>query len=191
MVRLLILTYTFSNITNYDDDEIAQNCWLGQVNVALPDLDTERDDVVKMTGDWIKSVMSNFPVDALRIDAAKHVNTGFLPPFVKAANVFTMGEVYSGLIEKVCPYQDELQGLPNYPVWFPLIQAFTAGKMEGLAQMVNDVEKGCKNFRLLGTFTENHDIPYVSWVIKPLCHVSNVPIGDLAHTQMIWLLVMP
>ena len=85
----------YSNITNYDIDPIAQNCWLGAINVALPDLDTEREDVVQMTGDWIKSTLSNYSADALRIDAAKHVNTGFLPPFVKAANIFTMGEVYS------------------------------------------------------------------------------------------------
>lgn len=169
--------HPYCNITNYDIDSIAQNCWLGAINVALPDLDTEREDVVQMTGDWIKSTLSNYSVDALRIDAAKHVNTGFLPPFVKAANIFTMGEVYSGVIENVCPYQEELQGLPNYPVWFPLVQAFTAGNMEGLAQMVDDVEKQCK-FELLGTFTENHDVPRFGSYTEDMALASNA----LAYT---------
>lgn len=153
--------HPYCNITDYANSTNAQGCWLGADIVALPDLDTESDVVATMMHDWIKELVSNYSIDGLRIDAAKHVNNDFLHSFVENAGVFTFGEVYSGEIGDVCRYQDFMDGLPNYLTYFPLIQAFTAGNMKGLAQMVSEVASptGCKNITFMGSFAENHDLP--------------------------------
>ena len=167
--------HKYCNITDFDNDQIAQQCWLGVTNVALPDLDTESQEVTDMIGTWITGLVANYSIDGLRIDAAKHVNNEFLPQFVKAAGVFTFGEVYSGVVENVCKYQTEnlIAGLANFPVYFPLKMAFTAGNMRALSEMISDVGKGCKDTSVLGTFAENHDLPRFASLIPDLALAKN------------------
>ncbi|KAF7513129.1 hypothetical protein GJ744_010525 [Endocarpon pusillum] len=167
--------HKYCNITDYDNDEIAQRCWLGVTNVALPDLDTESQEVTDMIGTWITGLVANYSIDGLRIDAAKHVNNEYLPPFVKAAGVFTFGEIYSGVVDNVCKYQKDnlISGLPNFPVYFPLIKAFTAGDMKALSDMISDVNNGCTDTSVLGTFAENHDLPRFASLVPDLALAKN------------------
>lgn len=153
--------HKYCNITNYDERTNAQDCYLGATAVALPDLDTESDDVVKLSTAWIKELVANYSIDGLRIDAAKHVDDAFLPPFNEAAGVFTMGEVYTGETEDLCRYQHLglLTGLPNFIEYFPLIRGFTAGAMQDLAAAKVYTEQSCNNTHLLATFAENQDLP--------------------------------
>jgi alpha-amylase len=167
--------HKYCNITNYDDNKIAQDCWLGVTNVALPDLDTESQEVTDMIGSWITGLVANYSIDGLRIDAAKHVNNEFLPPFVKAAGVFTFGEIYSGVVEDVCKYQKNnlIAAMPNFPVHFPLIKAFTAGDMQALSEMISEVDKGCTDTSVLGVFAENHDRPRFASIVPDLALAKN------------------
>jgi alpha-amylase len=167
--------HEYCNITNYDDDKIAQDCWLGVTNVALPDLNTESQEVSDMISSWITGLVANYSIDGLRIDAAKHVNNEFLPPFVEAAGVFTFGEIYSGVVENVCKYQKNnlIAGLPNFPVYFPLIKAFTAGDMQALSKMISDVNGGCTDTSVLGTFAENHDLPRFASIVPDMALAKN------------------
>ena len=162
--------HPYCNITDYSNFTLAQDCWLGVDSVALADLKTESDDVVQMTGDWIKSLISNYSIDGVRIDAAKHVDDGFLPPFVKAAGVFTLGEVYTGVVDDLCYYQKKnlLTGLNNYAVYFPAIRAFTAGAMRDLASMISNVTSGCNDVHIMGSFTENHDLPRFATLVPDM-----------------------
>lgn len=52
--------HTYCPITDYTDDTMAQNCWLGDNEVSLPDLDTESTDVQDMWYDWVGSLVSNY-----------------------------------------------------------------------------------------------------------------------------------
>lgn len=167
--------HKYCNITDYDNDEIAQQCWLGVTNVALPDLDTESQEVADMIGTWITGLVANYSIDGLRIDAAKHVNNEYLPPFVEAAGVFTFGEIFSGVVANVCKYQRDnlISGLPNFPVYFPLIKAFTAGDMVALSDMISDVNEGCTDTSVLGTFAENHDLPRFASLVSDLALAKN------------------
>jgi alpha-amylase len=153
--------HPYCNITNWSNPTAYQNCWLGAEVVALPDLDTESAAVTHMIRDWVRGLLSNHSFDAVRIDAAKHVNDAYLANFSQAAGVYSLGEVYSGDPDLVCRYQNAglVPGLLNYPLYFPMIQAFTAGDMPALATMVDTVHSGCKDFTLLVTFLENQDLP--------------------------------
>lgn len=150
--------HDYCNITKWDDPEIYQNCWFSVEAVALPDLKTEDDTVVSMIQKWVKELVGNYSIDGLRVDATKHMNDAYLANFTEAAGVFTLGEVYTEDTPLVCRYQDFVSGLLNFPIYFPMIRAFTAGDMPGLAERVKSVQKDCKDFTLLATFLENHDI---------------------------------
>lgn len=151
--------HPWCNLTSYFDIPVAQKCWLGSSVVALPDLDTESPLVASMINTWITSLVSNYSIDGLRIDAAKHVSDSFLQSFVKAAGVFTFGEVFNVEVKDVCRYQEFMEGMPNFPTYFPLVEAFANGNMLGLGEMVGRMQKECKNVTHMGTFAENHDLP--------------------------------
>lgn len=104
-------------------------------------------------------------MDGLRIDAAKHVNKDFWPPFQAAANVFTMGEVYNLATNRpndTCNWAvDALSSVLNYPVWYAVVGtlANSSNPMGGLGFMVEYIASECYDSTLLGTFSENHDVP--------------------------------
>ncbi|EAW14194.1 alpha-amylase [Aspergillus clavatus NRRL 1] len=150
--------HPYCSITDWNNPAIYQGCWFGSDVVALPDLKTEDKEVETMIQTWVKELVSNYSIDGLRIDATKHMNDEYVIGFSKAAGVFTMGEVYTEDTDLVCKYEDMVTGLLNYPVYQPVVQAFTAGDMLRLAESVRTVEKKCKDFTRLATFVENHDI---------------------------------
>lgn len=153
--------HPYCNVTNWGDPTDYQNCWLYPLGVALADLKTESPVVVDGLGTWVSALVANYSIDGIRIDAAKHVNDAFLPPFVHAAGVFALGEVLSGGIDNLCRYQTLglLEGMPNYLDYYPLIDAFNGGSMMNIAGNRTAVQAGCNNTLALGTFAENHDVP--------------------------------
>ena len=129
--------------------------------VSLPDVDTENPFVIEVYNKWIQSLVSVFGVDGLRIDTVKHVRKSFWPGFRSAAGVFSLGEVLDGDTTYTCAYQQQLDGLLNYPLYYLMIQAFqnSDGNMSLLASTIPTTQKSCRDATLLGTFSENHDNP--------------------------------
>lgn len=153
--------HNFCEISNYNNQTNVEDCWLGDNNVALADLRTEDADVANEYYTWIGQMISNYSIDGLRIDTVKHVDMSFWGPFNKAAGVFCIGEVLEGDPNYVCPYQNSLDSLLNYPIFFPLTAAFqsTGGNMGNLVNEINQVKSTCKDSTLLGSFVENQDNP--------------------------------
>jgi alpha-amylase len=54
-------------------------------------------------------------VDGLRVDSTRNVEQDFWPGFNSAAGVYCMGEVADGDVPYVCPYQNYIDGVLNYP----------------------------------------------------------------------------
>ncbi|KAH2069768.1 hypothetical protein KXV52_001183 [Aspergillus fumigatus] len=151
--------HPFCAITDWTDPKIYKNCWFAVETVALPVLNTGDASVATMIGDWIKQFVGNYSIDGLRIDAALHMDDDYVEGFSKAAGLFTIGEVSNGDTSLVCKYENLVSSVLNYPLYYALIQAFTAGNMLGLAESIRAVQKDCKDFTLLETFVENHDLP--------------------------------
>lgn len=130
-------------------------------NVELPDVDTGNQCVINIYYSWIASLVSTYGIDGLRIDTVKHVQESFWPGFNAAAGVYCVGEVFNGDPAYTCPYQNYLDGLLNYPLFFPLTAAFQSpsGSISTLVNEVNQIKSSCKNTSLLCTFLENHDNP--------------------------------
>ena len=151
--------HPYCSITDYNDYELAQNCWTGDDIVALADLNTEDDTVTKIMEGWTKSLVANYSIDGLRIDAAKHVNTDYLAKIGKAAGVFTTGEVFEGDVHVACNYQNYIPSIPNYPIYFAMIKAFTKGNTSALSRELSIAKNVCKDVSSLASFSENHDLP--------------------------------
>ncbi|KKZ66125.1 alpha-amylase A type-3 [[Emmonsia] crescens] len=167
--------HAYCPITNYDDQANSENCWLGDDTVSLPDLDTGRSDVQGLFNNWISALVSNYSIDGLRIDTVKHVQKPFWRKFNDAAGVYSMGEVYNGDSAYTCHYQNYLDGLVNFPIYFPFIEAFKSpgGNIANLYNMINTVKSRCADSTLLGTFTENHDTPRFASYTKDMSLAKN------------------
>ncbi|KAK1634324.1 alpha amylase [Colletotrichum phormii] len=153
--------HPYCNVTEWDNSTNYQDCWLYPYGVALADLATEKTAVVDEFGKWIKELVSNYSIDGLRIDAAKHVNDAFLPTFVNASGVFAFGEVLTGAPADFCRYQtlNLLPGMPNYIEYYPLNKVFFGGDMNELADWRSQARDSCTDIFALGSFVENHDMP--------------------------------
>ncbi|KAJ6072642.1 hypothetical protein N7467_010727 [Penicillium canescens] len=153
--------HSYCEVNDYSNQTNVQDCWLGDTTVSLPDLDTGREDVQSMWYNWVGSLVSNYSIDGLRVDTVKHVEKSFWPGYNKAAGVYCIGEVFDGDAHYTCPYQEVMDGLLNYPMYYPLLGAFksTSGSMSDLYNMINTVKSTCADSTLLGNFVENHDNP--------------------------------
>lgn len=167
--------HPYCNVTEWTNATNYQDCWLYPYAVALADVKTESQVVVDMLGQWINELVSNYSIDGLRIDAAKHVNDAFLPAFVDHAGVFALGEVLTGVTEDMCRYQelDLLPGMPNYLDYYPIMSVFNGGAMTELAIQRQNSTKYCNDTTALGTFYENHDMPRFASVIPDLTLAKN------------------
>ena len=79
--------------TDLSNQTAVEQCWLGDANLPLPDLNTENSTVSGKLFDWIQNLVQNYSIDGLRIDTVKHIRKDFWMDFSKAAGVFTLGEV--------------------------------------------------------------------------------------------------
>nr|BAD06002.1 alpha-amylase [Aspergillus awamori] len=168
--------HPFCFIQNYEDQTQVEDCWLGDNTVSLPDLDTTKDVVKNEWFDWVGSLVSNYSIDGLRIDTVKHVQKDFWPGYNKAAGVYCIGEVLDGDPAYTCPYQNVMDGVLNYPIYYPLLNAFksTSGSMDDLYNMINTVKSDCPDSTLLGTFVENHDNPRFASYTNDIALAKNV-----------------
>ncbi|CZT18071.1 related to alpha-amylase A precursor [Ramularia collo-cygni] len=148
---------------DYNNADSIKYCWVSNNDVApLPDLRTEDQEVQQMWNTWISQLVSNYSIDGLRIDTAQQVNQGFWPGFQSAAGgIHTLGEVFNGNPDVMCPYQNSLYGLLNYGTYYWITQAFqsASGSIANLANGINQMKQTCKDTTLLGSFIENHDNP--------------------------------
>ena len=110
---------------------------------------------------WISKLVSAYSIDGLRMDTVKHVEQDFWPDFNNASGVYSVGEVYDRDSSYVCEFQNDLDGLLNYPLYFSMMDAFSSisGSIKDLVSQVNALKADCKDSTLLGTFLENHDNP--------------------------------
>jgi len=62
-----------------------QQCWMWDDKIALMDVDTENDSVVKAYYDWTGCFVEEYGIDSLRTDAARRIQADFWQPFAEAA----------------------------------------------------------------------------------------------------------
>nr|VWO98713.1 N/A [Ganoderma boninense] len=116
-----------------------QNCWLGDLNVTLPDVKTQDPGVV-------------------------HVNMDFWPQFCGAAGVYCIGEVFDDDPGQALQWQGSqaLDAILNYPMYNALVSAFTIPgpqNISALTDMITQIKAKSSDPTLLGNFLEDQDVP--------------------------------
>ncbi|GFF35710.1 acid alpha-amylase [Aspergillus udagawae] len=168
--------HSYCLISDYSNQANVEDCWLGDTTVSLPDLDTTNTAVRTIWYDWVKALVANYSIDGLRIDTVKHVEKDFWPGYNDAAGVYCVGEVFSGDPAYTCPYQNYLDGVLNYPIYYQLLYAFesTSGSISNLYNMISSVASDCADPTLLGNFIENHDNPRFASYTSDYSQAKNV-----------------
>ena len=86
---------------------------MGDDKIALMDVDTENDSVVKAYYDWIGPFVKEYGIDGLWIDAARHIRADFWQPFAEAAGNFCIVEVFESDPASASKWQGPLGSILN------------------------------------------------------------------------------
>ncbi|KAJ7139401.1 glycoside hydrolase family 13 protein [Mycena epipterygia] len=156
-------------------------CWMGNGYVSLPDIDTENPFVVATLKAYIRSLVTKYGIDGLRLDASRNIRKPFWTEICDAANVYCQGEVWVGDPEFICPYQEYMDGLHNYPFKGRATQAFTssAGNLSDLVTVARQMQSQCKDVTLFGTFMENHDNPRLGSITTDIARLKNLAVLNI------------
>ncbi|KAF2871480.1 glycoside hydrolase superfamily [Massariosphaeria phaeospora] len=177
--------HSYCELADMSNQTEVEKCWIGNCNMTMPDLKTEDPHVASEMNRWIKTLVANYSIDGLRIDSVKNVNADFFPPWCQSAGVFCMGEVSEGRPGYTYPYQQYMDSVLDYPLYYAIKRVFQrespmSDLVVNLAACTQDTDAGCRDASLLGTFFENHDNARFPAATQDLSLVKNA----LAFTIM-------
>ncbi|PYH42944.1 alpha-amylase [Aspergillus saccharolyticus JOP 1030-1] len=180
--------HSYCEISNWNNYTQAQLCQTGDEIVALPDLYTEHEAVQDLLVDWAKQVIATYSIDGLRIDAAKSVNPSFLTTFHDRVGTFMTGEVFEQNASVVCDYQNHyLPSLPNFPLYYTILDAFTRGNPSALFQRIALVQDLCTDVPAMPTFIENHDVDRFAFANDDLTLAKNAITFEMLYDGIPWV----
>eukprot|EP01100_Stratorugosa_tubuloviscum_P000829 TRINITY_DN1186_c0_g1_i1.p1 TRINITY_DN1186_c0_g1~~TRINITY_DN1186_c0_g1_i1.p1 ORF type:complete len:461 (-),score=187.26 TRINITY_DN1186_c0_g1_i1:105-1487(-) len=126
---------------------------------GLPDLDQSNSYVSNELNKWIKELISNFSIDGIRADTVMYIDVNFWQNFLKSANTYIVGEIYSDL-SCCASYQNSgaISGALSYPMFFTLRDVFQKGySMDNIQTQFFNYQNSFKDVTVLGNFIDNHD----------------------------------
>lgn len=148
---------------DYKDQTSIENCWVVTMPApSLPDVNSEDASIFGALVDSVVDLVSNYSIDGIRLDTAKHVPKEYLTQFQEAVGVFVTGEALDGDSAYVSGYQGPLDSAINYPLWYPLITAFMGGSFDSLSAMISTEATSFSDVNALTNFLDNHDQPRIA-----------------------------
>ncbi|KAG8844231.1 hypothetical protein FRB96_003235 [Tulasnella sp. 330] len=170
--------HNFCFITDYNNQTDVEQCWLGDTNVALPDLNTEDPDVVNGHVSWVSNLIKTYGVDGIRLDTVKHIHQSFYPGFLSGiGGLYSLGEVLDGFANYTGPYTNYVDAVFNYPQYYVLTSTFAnpQGSMANLVQSFKDTQTYFKGGAMsTGAFSENQDNPRLPNFIADPTQIQNI-----------------
>jgi len=140
-------------IENWQNQAEVEHCRLA----GLPDLNQTVPFVRKSLLKYIKKIAAD-NCEGIRIDTIAEVEKPFWKELQRYIGKFAIGENYNGDLSYVSGYQEYLDSVLSYPMFFTMREVFAFGlSMRNLARRVADDEKYFKDTSVLGTFIDNHD----------------------------------
>ena len=142
------------DIVDWNNQWQVENCRLS----GLPDLKQENPFVKNTLIDWIRDLINKYGFDGIRIDTIMEVPKDFWDSFRSAAGVFQIGEAFNGNIQYVADYQNHLDSVFNYPLYYTIKNSFCGSfrNLEGYWKNSRNIFPAPK---YTATFVENHDNP--------------------------------
>ncbi|KAF7338941.1 Glycoside hydrolase family 13 protein [Mycena venus] len=127
-------------IKDYANQTEVEQCWLGDEDLPLPDVDTEDAKVVNTLYTWIEDMVKEYDVDGVRIDTVETDNA-------------TYAASYLGAVD----------GVLDYPTWYALIKAFASlrGNLSAFqdSPALASLAPASSAPPITAAFLENHDQP--------------------------------
>ena len=146
--------HSYCDINNWSNQWEVENCRLS----GLPDLNHENEWVTQTLLDWISDLISKYNIDGIRIDTIMEVPKWFWDRFRTAAGVFQIGEAFNGDINYVADYQNHLDSVFNYPLYYTIESSF-CGSFYNLEGYWFNSRSKYPAPEYAATFVENHDNP--------------------------------
>ena len=141
-------------ITNWNNQWQIENCRLSD----LPDLNHENKYVEKTLLNWIHDLVKKYDIDGLRIDTILEVPKWFWDKFRESAGVFQIGEAFNGNIDYIADYQNHLDSIFNYPLYYSIQNSF-CGSFRDLENYWFNIRPKYPMPEYIATFVDNHDNP--------------------------------
>ena len=136
-------------INDWGNQWQVENCRLSE----LPDLKQEEKLV-----EWIHDLVSKYDFYGIRIDTIMEVPKWFWDKFRTSAGVFQIGEAFHGDIDYVSDYQNHLDSVFNYPLYYSIESGFCGDLTHIEGYWLNNRPKYPEP-EYTATFVENHDNP--------------------------------
>ena len=146
--------HDYCDINDWTDQWQIENCRLS----GLPDLKQENDWVTQQLLNWISDLISKYNIDGIRIDTIMEVPKWFWDKFRSSAGVFQIGEAFNGDIGYVADYQNHLDSVFNYPLYYTIESSF-CGSFYNLEGYWFNSRPKYPAPEYTATFVENHDNP--------------------------------
>ena len=142
------------DILDDNDQEQKEKCRL----FGLPDLDQENEFVRKTYLEWIKDTIDEYGFDGVRYADVPFVPKTFWKEFSEAADTYTLGIVSSDNAEYIADYQNYMDGVGNYPLFYAIRDSF-CGSMKNLEDYYKKSHKYYLDPTYNGNWIDNHDNP--------------------------------
>ena len=146
--------HDWCEINNWGNQWEVENCRL----CGLPDLKQENDWVTQKLLEWIHDLVQKYEIDGIRIDTIMEVPKWFWDKFRQSAGVFQIGEAFNGDPGYVADYQNHLDSVFNYPLYYAIKSSF-CGNFRDLEYYWFNTRKAFPAPEYTATFVENHDNP--------------------------------
>jgi alpha-amylase len=146
--------HDWCDINNWGNQWEVENCRL----CGLPDLKQENDWVTQKLVEWIHDLVQKYDLDGIRIDTIMEVPKWFWDKFRQSAGVFQIGEAFNGNTGYVADYQNHLDSVFNYPLYYKIEYSF-CGSFRNLESYWFNDRKVFPAPEYAATFVENHDNP--------------------------------
>ena len=146
--------HDWCDINNWGNQWEVENCRL----CGLPDLKQENDWVTEQLVNWIHDLVQKYNIDGIRIDTIMEVPKWFWDKFRQSAGVFQIGEAFNGNPGYVADYQNHLDSVFNYPLYYAIKSSF-CGSFYELEKYWFNTRKVFPAPQYTATFVENHDNP--------------------------------
>ena len=146
--------HDWCDINNWGNQWEVENCRL----CGLPDLKQENDWVTEQLVNWIHDLVQKYNLDGIRIDTIMEVPKWFWDKFRQSAGVFQIGEAFNGNPGYVADYQNHLDSVFNYPLYYAIKSSF-CGSFYELEKYWFNTRKVFPAPQYTATFVENHDNP--------------------------------
>ncbi|CAE7642090.1 amyB, partial [Symbiodinium microadriaticum] len=151
--------HTKCQIEDWNNQQEVETCRLAN----LPDLDQDNAFVRSTLVDWVSTLGDKYGFDGLRVDTIPEVHPDFWADFTSASNMYCVGEVFNGDIDYVSGYQNYMDGVLSYPLYFTMRDVFGSKQsmyqLETLLGPSGTYFSKFKDVNVLGTFIDNHDNP--------------------------------